>query len=163
MFFFFFCRKERHAHTNTHTQRHKSVLLSYGLLTRARCVVVLYKGCICLLRIDSLNWLPKPHFFPSYISPWSLCFPAMAGLFFSLPLFLESGRIVEFKFFLKADLKGKKRRKKKSFRTPQRREKSQTSLMMTPQKLQLASQHKLVHLRIIPARAIKRKQNRKRK
>lgn len=25
-----------------------------------RCVVVLYKGCICLLRIDSLNWLPKP-------------------------------------------------------------------------------------------------------
>ena len=52
---------------DAHTHKPMRVLLSYGLLTRARCVV-LYKGCICLVRIDSPNSLPKFTFFPLKIT-----------------------------------------------------------------------------------------------
>lgn len=65
--------------THTHTNRSLGCR-GRGCWQGQRRVVVLYKGCICLLRIDLLNWLPKPPFSP-YISP-SLYYPAHSGFLF---------------------------------------------------------------------------------
>lgn len=67
-----FCRKKK-THTSLGCR-------GRGCWQGQRRVVVLYKGCICLLRIDSLNWLPKPPSSP-YISP-SFYYPAHSGLLF---------------------------------------------------------------------------------
>lgn len=72
---FFAERKDTHTHTHT-----RLGWRGRGCWQGQRCVVVLYKGCICLLRIDSLNWLPKPPFSP-YIS-LSLYYPAHSGHLF---------------------------------------------------------------------------------
>lgn len=55
----FFAERKRHT---------QAWAVEGDVVDKGKDVLLFYKGCSCLLRIDSLNWLPKPSFSP-YISP----------------------------------------------------------------------------------------------
>ena len=74
---------ERKIYTHTHTHMHTSLgCRGKDCWQGQRRVVVLYKGCICLLRTDSLNWLPKPPFSSLHFSLTLLSSPQQL-LFFN--------------------------------------------------------------------------------
>lgn len=67
----FFAERKRHT---------EAWAVEGDVVDKGKDVLLFYKGCSCLLRIDSLNWLPKPSFSP-YISP-SFYYTAHSGFLF---------------------------------------------------------------------------------
>lgn len=67
----FFAERKRHT---------QAWAVEGDVVDKGKDVLLFYKGCSCLLRIDSLNWLPKPSFSP-YISP-SFYYTAHSGFLF---------------------------------------------------------------------------------